>query len=176
MKALKVLLMAPVAALMLSGVVAAREYKQMVPQQTRPMTQEQIIQQQQQTQQPGFIGMPGARGPMHGMPMARAGEGVFFVGNLSGVDTANREIIVRSDVLGLTGPQKRDIPFAIGHDTTMTLCVKSINACESYSTGEIGFLALNNLEASLGNVSRNVIIVGVPDSNRVVHAHIEYLG
>ncbi|MDO8426803.1 MAG: hypothetical protein Q7T24_04750 [Deltaproteobacteria bacterium] len=111
-----------------------------------------------------------------GMPGAIPGQALYFSGSLTSFDPIRQEILIRTEVPGLLGPQAREVPFRVDQDTTMTICFRSINLCDSRTTGPEGVQMLNNLEGftSLASVKKNVVVVGDPESNRVVHVQIEY--
>lgn len=100
----------------------------------------------------------------------------YYTGTLSAINPDKQEIYVNTTVPGLLGPQQRDFPFRVDKDTTMTVCIRSLNACDSRASGIEGWKLLNNLESftTLSGVRKNVIVVGAPDTNRIVHVQIEY--
>ncbi|MBI5642017.1 MAG: hypothetical protein HY954_00930 [Deltaproteobacteria bacterium] len=104
-------------------------------------------------------------------------EGVeFFTGRLTSIDPSGQELLVRTEVPGLLGPQTRDVPFRIDQDTTMNVCFESVGICDSRSNGKDGMRLLSSLEDlnSLASVDKDVIVVGDPDSNRIIHVQIKY--
>lgn len=105
-----------------------------------------------------------------------AGEAEFYMGALSGVNPERNEIVVNTEVPGLLGPQTRDVPFRLDRDTTLTVCFESLNACEDLASGERRLQILSNFEEleSLAMVDKQVIVVGDPESDRIVHVQIDY--
>lgn len=154
MKVFKALALAPLLAVFVATGVMARDYG----------AKSGGAQQQQQMQQ-----------SMPGQPVS--GEVLFFAGTLTSYDPMRQEFLVRTEVPGLLGPQIRDVPFRADQDTTVTICFKSINLCDGKSTGPEGIQMLSSLEGftSLASVKKNVVVVGDPASNRVVHVQIEYV-
>lgn len=154
-------------ALLLTGAMA-REYGKGMPQQTMP-DQSQSWQQQSQDRFGGLSRYgSGSLGP--------EGSGMFYMGTLSGLDPNNQAIIVRTQVPGLFGPQLRDVPFTVSNDTTVTVCFKSINICDTKTSGSEGINMISSLEGlnSLASVDKNIVIIGEPETGRVVHVELEY--
>ncbi len=159
MKVLKALSLAPLFTVLLVTGVMAGGYG------ARSGGGMMMPRQQQQMQQPQAV---------PGQPIT--GEALYFAGTLTSFDPMRQEFLVRTEVPGLLGPQIRDVPFRADQDTTVTICFKSINLCDSKSTGPEGIQMLNSLEgfSSLASVKKNVVVVGDPASNRVVHVQVEY--
>lgn len=108
--------------------------------------------------------------------MQSMGNIEVFQGSLSSLDMETSQLMIKTQVPGLLGPQERDVPFRIDRDTTINICFQSINRCDSHAIGTVGFekLAQLNEFESLASVDKNVIIVGDPEANRVVHVQVEY--
>lgn len=109
-------------------------------------------------------------------PFAQQGQAIFFSGTLSSLDKANRDLIVNTEVPGLLGPQRKDVPVRISNDTTMSICFKSANSCNSFALGEEGWNMLSALEtySNLSSVQKDVIVVGEPDTGRIIHVEVDY--
>lgn len=101
---------------------------------------------------------------------------IFFTGSLTSIDLNRQELLVNTQVPGLLGPQNRDIPVKVTEDTTMSICFKSMNWCDSVPVGRDGLQLVSALEnfTNLSSVRKNVIVVGEPDSGRIVHVQVEY--
>lgn len=169
MRTLKTLGFVP---LMLSLVLAtgafAREYgKSGV--MTQPMRQPEA-----KMMQPQAIPLPGAG--QFGSGQLGQGEGVYYFGSLTSIDPAFSQFVVKTEVPGLLGPQSADVAFNTAADTTMSICFKSLNACDTYFTDQEGWKALNNLQSisSLAAAEKRVIVIGNPETNEVVHIQILY--
>lgn len=129
-------------------------------------------QSQSMTQQDRFSSMNRFSSGILGLE----GSGVYYMGTLSGIDLNNDSIIVKTQVPGLFGPQLRDIPFRLSSDTTVTVCFRSINICDTKTSGSEGVDMIASLEglSSLASVDKNVVVIGEPDTGRVVHVELEY--
>ncbi|MBI2401028.1 MAG: hypothetical protein HYV23_08260, partial [Deltaproteobacteria bacterium] len=163
MKTLKTLWFVP---LMLSFVLAtgafAREYGKSGAM-TQPMRQPQA-----QMTQPQAMPLPGSG--QIGSGQLGQGEGVYYFGSLTSIDPANNQLIVNTEVPGLLGPQSADVAFNTSSDTTMSICFKSLNSCDTYFTDREGWNALNNLQniSSLSAANKQVIVIGNPETSEVV--------
>jgi len=104
------------------------------------------------------------------------GEGVYYIGSLTSIDPASSQLTVKTQVPGLLGPQTADVAFNTSADTTMSICFKSLNACDMYFADQDGWKALDNLESvsSLAAADKRVIVIGNPQTNEVVHVQILY--
>lgn len=169
MKTLKTLGFAP---LMLSLVLAtgafAREYgKSGV--MTQPMRQPEA-----QIMQPRALALPGVG--QVGSGQLGQGEGVYYFGSLTSIDSTAGQFVVNTEVPGLLGPQSADVAFNTSASTTMSICFKSLNACDTYFTDQDGWKALNNLQSisSLASAEKRVIVIGNPATSEVVHVQILY--
>lgn len=113
--------------------------------------------------------------PQSGMLGGR-GEGVYYQGTLTSINPDANQFTIRTQVPGLLGPQAADVSFTTNPDTTMTICFRSINACDTYFAGERGWDVLSSLEDidSLASLDKNVLVIGNPDTNEVVHVQIDY--
>lgn len=108
----------------------------------------------------------------------RSDDAAAISGTLTGLDHENREILVRTEVPGIFGPQEAETPFRINDDTTITICVKSLEECVSKPDGQTGWESLSSFEdrASLALAEKKVTIISDPDDpSRVVHVQIDYL-
>lgn len=106
------------------------------------------------------------------------GEGVYYLGTLTEIDRSSDQIVVRTEVPGLLGPQQADIPFKTSADSTIGVCFQSIYNCESFFASERGWDVLTNLEeiSPLASADKRVLIIGNPDTNEVVHIQVLYGG
>ena len=169
MKTLKTLWFVP---LMLSLVMAtgayAREYGK-AGTMTQPLRQPEV-----RMQQPQAVPLPGAG--QFGSGQLGQGEGVYYFGSLTSIDPASSQFVVKTEVPGLLGPQRADVAFNTTADTTMSICFKSLNACDMYFTDREGWNALDNLRSisSLEAADKSVIVIGNPETNEVVHVQILY--
>lgn len=169
MKTLKTLWFVP---LMMSLVLVtgafAREYGKSG-MMTQPMRQPEA-----QMMQPQAIPLPGPG--QIGSGQLGQGEGVYYFGSLTSIDPSTGQFVVNTEVPGLLGPQSADVAFNTSADTTMSICFKSLNACDTYFTDREGWNALNNLQSlsSLASADKQVIVIGNPDTSEVVHVQILY--
>ena len=106
------------------------------------------------------------------------GEGVYYLGTLTGIDRSSNQLIVRTEVPGLLGPQRADIPFRTSADTTIGICFQSALNCETYFASERGWDVLSNLEdiSPLASSDKRVVVIGNPDTNEVIHVQVLYGG
>ncbi len=177
MKTLKTLGFVP---LILSFVLAtgafAREYGKGT--MTQPMREPSVqMQQPQSAPLPGtgqVAPLPGAG--QFGSGQLGQGEGVYYFGSLTSIDPASNQLTAKTQVPGLLGPQNADVAFNTSPDTTMSICFKSLNACDMYFADRDGWNALNNLQSisSLSAADKRVIVIGNPETNQVVHVQILY--
>lgn len=102
---------------------------------------------------------------------------VFYTGKVSNFNLDNQEIILSTEVPGLLGPQTRDVPFKLDRDSTLTICFRSINACESSATASEGWDMISSLNkfSSIAGADKSAIVIGDPATGRVVHVQIDYL-
>ncbi len=114
--------------------------------------------------------------PESAVPMRQEAGAEYFAGTLSGIISEKHQIVVNTEVPGLLGAQTRDVPFTLDRDSTVTVCFKSINSCDGLDPGEGRWQTLASLEGldSFNKVDRNAIVVGDPESDRIVHVQIEY--
>lgn len=159
-------------ALVLSTAAYAREYGKSG-RMTQPMQQPGAGVQMQQ-QQPQAMPLPGHG--QFGSGQLGQGEGVYYYGSLSSIDPASNAFVVKTEVPGLLGPQTADVTFNTTANTTMSICFRSTNACDMYFADQQGWSALNNLQniSSLQAAEKQVIVIGNPDTNEVVHVQILY--
>lgn len=104
------------------------------------------------------------------------GNTEVFLGSLSSIERESGQLMVKTQVPGLLGPQERDVPFKIDRDTTINICFQSIDRCDSHAIGTAGFEKLAQLSEieSLASVEKDVIVIGDPETGRVVHVQVEY--
>jgi hypothetical protein len=114
--------------------------------------------------------------PRIGSGQLGEGEGVYYFGSLTSIDPATSQFVVKTEVPGLLGPQSADVAFSTSADTTMSVCFKSLNACDMYFTDKEGWNALNSLQGipSLASANKQVIVIGNPETSEVVHVQILY--
>jgi hypothetical protein len=100
----------------------------------------------------------------------------YFRGDLAALNENNHELLVNTVVPGLLGPEERVVPFRVGDDTTLTVCFEGLNSCESAVTGPEGWDNLMSLErfSTFAGARKNVVVVGDPESDRIVHVEIDY--
>jgi len=169
MKTLKTLGFVPLMlSLVLSTGAFAREYgKSGV--MTQPMRQSEA-----QMMQPRTFALPGPG--QVGSGQLGQGEGVYYFGSLTSIDSSTGQFVVNTEVPGLLGPQSADVAFNTSAGTTMSICFKSLNACDTYFTDQDGWKALNNLQSisSLAAAEKRVIVIGNPETSEVVHVQILY--
>lgn len=129
------------------------------------MQQDQTMQQNQQIMPPSYTQIPTDHGRV-----------AVYTGTLSSIDSSRQELYIRTQVPGLFGPQMRDVPFRVSDDTTMTICFRSLNQCESRATGSSGWSLLSSLESvgAFSSARKNVIVVSEPVTGNVVHVQIDY--
>lgn len=104
------------------------------------------------------------------------GEGVYYMGTLSDIDPERNELVMKTEVPGLLGPQLADVPFQTGADTTIGVCFRSIYNCESFFAAERGWEILSNIEeiGPIAEEDKRVLLIGNPDTNEVVHVQVLY--
>lgn len=110
------------------------------------------------------------------VPSSESGPVTFFTGTFVALNDANQELLVRTEVPGIFGPEEMVAPFRIGDDTTISVCFKSLQECDSAAIGSEGWNILKTFEdrSDFSLANKNVVIVGDPESDRVVHVQIEY--
>lgn len=101
---------------------------------------------------------------------------VYYTGTLAALDEASHEILVKTTVPGLLGPEETIVPFRINDETTMTICFKSTGECVAATTGSEGWEALKNYEdrSDFALARKDIVLVGDPESDRIVHVQIDY--
>lgn len=159
-------------AIVLSTGAYAREYGKSGGM-TQPMGQPGV-QMQQPHQQSQAMPLPGHG--QFGSGQLGEGEGVYYYGTLSSIDAASNQIVVRTEVPGLLGPQTADVTFNTTPSTTLSVCFQSTNACDMYMADQQGWSALNNLQSvpGLASAQKQVIVIGNPDTSEVVHVQVLY--
>lgn len=139
----------------------------------RTMQMPEAAPMQPQSQAP-FPSFEGER--LYDSGIIGAGEGAYYLGTLSGIDPAANELVLRTEVPGLLGPQLADVPFRTGADTTMTVCFESAFNCESYIASERGWEVLSELEdiSPIASADKRVLVIGSPETSELVHVQIVY--
>lgn len=167
MKTFKALAIVPALVLLLAAGAVARDYGKSG-RMTQPMQPGTGMMQQQQ-QFPG----PDMK---FGSGQLGQGEGVWYYGTLTSLNPAANEIVINTTVPGLLGAQRADVPFSTSPDTTLSICFRSLNACDTYFAGENGWDVLSSLQSmsSLSGANNRALVIGNPDTNQVVHVQIEY--
>lgn len=114
--------------------------------------------------------------PEEMIPQEELGQVVFFTGELTALNDSGQEILVKSEVPGLLGPEEMIVPFRINDDTTVTVCVRSTEQCDSAAIGSEGWKILKDYEnrSDFATAKKDVVIIGDPDSDRTVHVQVEY--
>lgn len=107
---------------------------------------------------------------------AQLGEVSAFTGAFTKLNDKNHEIMVKTIVPGLLGPMAKEVPFKIDDDTTMTICAKSTNQCNTSPTGIIGWKMITSLEhiPYFQKAKKDIVVIKDPESNHIVHVQIEY--
>lgn len=102
---------------------------------------------------------------------------VVLSGTLAAFNQEANEILVNTEVAGLLGPQEVTLPYKVGEDTTMDVCVRSTMDCKGAATGTEGL----NILASYENITAFsvakkdvVIIADAEDPSRIIHVQVEY--
>lgn len=170
MRTLKKLGFVPVAlVLALSTGAYAREYGK-AGSMTQPMKQGGA----QVQKQPQAMEMPGVG--QFGSGRLGQGEGAYYYGSLTAIDQASSQIIVKTQVPGLLGPQTADAAFNTTPSTTLSVCFRSTGACDAYFADQQGWNALANLQKvpALTAAQKQVIVVGNPNTSEVLHVQITY--
>lgn len=102
-------------------------------------------------------------------------QAVYYAGALTSVNP-DGTLMVKLPVPGPKGQAYWDVPFNVSKDATMTICYKSLTACDSSTNAlkEMKTLAGLDTLPSFSEATKNVVIVKNSDTGEVVHVEIEY--
>lgn len=100
----------------------------------------------------------------------------LYMGSFVSLDKQQKQITAKVEVPGASGVQEvKTLPFKIEDKTTVQICFKTKNECDSY-VGKGGWNRLADLEgrSDFNVIQKNVALVQDSKNNRTLHVVIMY--
>lgn len=100
----------------------------------------------------------------------------LYMGRFVSLDKQQQQITAKVEVPGSSGVQEvKTLPFTIDKKTTVQICFKTKNECDSF-VGKRGWNRLADLEkrSDFSAIQKNVALVQDSKNNRTLHVVIVY--